>query len=242
MNDLVAGSCPIKIDYQNLVNKDGQTYYKIVREDLVPIYNQSNLASFGFSNCLTIDRHNDGKENQPLTTPDLMKNQSINQLLLANQDNLFGPNHQSNEASSSVLNSNNSQNGQQAKKPKLTDDNMLGDQAFQLFLAQQIAKVFPAIATNEAAKSDHQSTSTPVKKPKKAKSSQSTASKSKKKNEKSEKESIVTFDCPYCPKKCGNNGALGSHINKRHKEEKPFACDACSARFASKALLGNHKR
>ena len=182
-----------------------------------------------------------------------MEKSSLSRLLLANQDSLCGPN-QFNEADVPIEDSGNPPGYTQAKRPKSDDGSVLppfGDRTLPFFgspdlnllMAEKFVSLFSAdndVANDEAkiSRSQPQSSSTPIK-TEKAMSSQSSASKPKKKS-KDKKESTI-FDCPHCPKKCGNKGALVSHV-KRHAQEKPFACRVCLARFSSKGSLTKHSR
>ena len=244
MYDPIRGTRPFKINYQNIVNEAGRSYYKVVREDLIPIVNQSDLPSFNFQS------EQAGKENRPSVsnllgqqvpnsaTLDWTANSPLSQLLLANQDNLCGL--QSKEAAANFIPE---VSDRQAKSPDPIDNSILtgfGNPAFQMFLARQLS-IFSAGLNVTGGQAEpeqpHPIGSTPVK-----------ASKKTKKSKKSSKDAPVELQnensiskCPYCPKVCGNKGGLASHI-KRHKQDLPFACTVCPARFLQKGSLNKHVR
>ena len=251
MNDPIHGAQPIKINYQNIVNRADRSYYKVVREQLIPIVNQSDFPSLGSFSGFQSEQV--GKENWPSagnllgqqvlnsTTFNWTANSPLNQLLLANQDNLCGL--QSSAA-------------KQPKSPDPIDNNILttlGDQAFQTFLAKQLTNIFSATlnATGDEVKSEHLHPigSTPVKASKKTKTKSKKSSKDAATESKSKKSSKDTatepknessgFQCPHCPKLCGSKGGLTSHL-KQHNKDLPFACTVCPARFSHKGPFTNH--
>ena len=263
--EYILNDCPIEIVPQNIAIINGQKFYKVIREDLIPIYNQNDHL---FLTLSSNDTMISAKENQPSIQPQslkastlkLMKKTSVNHLLLK-QDNLPGQlisndtNFELKISDLDCLNNNSlnqanfNQHHQNSLKRLKTSNNIYGNPDNYEDIGQDNIYTFdnkflhPLIANLLVNYDNLNSIDKTVKKLNLADSNNKINSSSTKKrsNKNPKQKKTPNHPCPFCPKLFQSNGSLVVH-NRQHTGEKPFECEHCAAKYARKSSLSRHKK